>query len=49
MRPALYQAAYACDLANRMNEEKCEKVTIAGKCCESGDILIEDVMLPHAQ
>ena len=49
IRPALYQAAYACDLANRMNEEKCEKVTIAGKCCESGDILIEDVMLPHAQ
>ena len=49
IRPALYQAAYACDLANRINEEKCEKVTIAGKCCESGDILIEDVMLPHAQ
>ena len=49
IRPALYQAAYACDIANRMNDEKTEKVTIAGKCCESGDILIEDVMLPHAQ
>lgn len=49
IRPALYQAAYACDLANRMDEEKCEKVTVAGKCCESGDILIEDVLLPHAQ
>lgn len=49
IRPALYQAAYSCDIANRMNEEKCEKVTVAGKCCESGDILVEDVMLPHAQ
>lgn len=49
IRPALYQAAYACDIANRMQEEKCEKVTVAGKCCESGDILIEDVMLPSAK
>lgn len=49
IRPALYQAAYACDIANRMQEEKCNKVTVAGKCCESGDILIEDVMLPNVQ
>lgn len=49
IRPALYQAAYACDIANRMDEEKVEKVTVAGKCCESGDILIEDVMLPEAR
>ena len=39
IRPALYQAAYACDIANRMDEEKSETVTVAGKCCESGDIL----------
>lgn len=49
IRPALYQAAYTCDVANRMDEEKCEHVTIAGKCCESGDILIEDALLPHVQ
>lgn len=49
IRPALYQADYACDIANRMNEEKTEKVTVAGKCCESGDILVEDVMLPAAK
>lgn len=49
IRPALYQADYACDIANRMNEEKTEKVTVAGKCCESGDILVEDVMLPTAK
>ena len=35
IRPALYQAEYACDIANRMQEEKTETVTIAGKCCES--------------
>lgn len=49
IRPALYQADYACDIANRMLEEKVENVTIAGKCCESGDILIEQVTLPKAQ
>lgn len=49
IRPALYQAEYACDIANRMNEEKTDRVTVAGKCCESGDILVEDVMLPVAK
>ena len=49
IRPALYQAAYACDIANRMDEEKSETVTVAGKCCESGDILVENVRLPRAQ
>ena len=47
IRPALYQAAYACDIANRMDEEKSETVTVAGKCCESGDILVENVRLPR--
>ena len=46
IRPALYQAKYACDVVTKMDEEKTQKVTIAGKCCESGDILIEDVMIP---
>ena len=32
-----------------MDEEKCETVTVAGKCCESGDILVENVRLPRAQ
>ena len=49
IRPALYQAAYACDIANRMDEEKSETMTVAGKCCESGDILVENVRLPRAQ
>lgn len=49
IRPALYQAEYECDLANRMDEEKTETVTVAGKCCESGDILVPETFLPMAK
>lgn len=45
-RPALYQAKYEAALANRMNEKNTDVVSIAGKCCESGDMLIWDVELP---
>lgn len=48
-RPALYQAKYEAALANRMNETATEKVSIAGKCCESGDMLIWDIELPAAR
>lgn len=48
IRPALYQAAYDCDIANKMDEEKTEKVCVAGKCCESGDVIIEETMLQKA-
>ena len=48
-RPALYQAEYEACLANRMQEEPTDNYRIAGKCCESGDILIEDVALPQAE
>ncbi|MEL7657079.1 MAG: diaminopimelate decarboxylase [Bacillota bacterium] len=48
IRVALYDAKYECDLANKMDLEKNYKYTVAGKCCESGDILIEDAMLPEA-
>ena len=48
MRPSLYQALYNCDLANKMGQEKTERVTVAGKYCESGDILIHETMLPKA-
>lgn len=49
LRPALYQARYEAALANRMNEAETEIVSIAGKCCESGDMLIWDVSLPQPQ
>ncbi|MCR6110584.1 diaminopimelate decarboxylase [Bacillus sp. A301a_S52] len=48
IRPALYQAEYEALLANKANDEKTELVSIAGKCCESGDMLIWDVKLPPA-
>lgn len=48
LRPALYQAKYEAVLANRVNDEVEETVSIAGKCCESGDMLIWDVPLPKA-
>lgn len=45
-RPALYSSKYEAMLANRANEANEETVSIAGKCCESGDMLIWDVDLP---
>ena len=43
IRPSLYQAGYECAIVNKMNNENTvHKVTIAGKCCESGDILISN-------
>lgn len=46
LRPALYNARYEAMLANRGNDKNEETVSIAGKCCESGDMLIWDITLP---
>jgi len=46
-RPALYQAKYEAALANKMNIPAEETVSIAGKCCESGDMLIWDIDMPR--
>jgi len=48
IRPALYEAKYEAILANRASDAPEEVVTIAGKCCESGDIIIKDIKLPKA-
>jgi len=48
-RPALYGAVYEAVIANRADAAPEEKVSIAGKCCESGDMLIWDVELPKVQ
>ncbi|MGI2295755.1 diaminopimelate decarboxylase [Paenibacillus sp. GXUN7292] len=45
-RPALYQSKYHAILANRATDSNEETVSIAGKCCESGDMLIWDLELP---
>lgn len=46
IRPALYQASYDVLSANRPAAEPNTTVTIAGKYCESGDVLASDVLLP---
>lgn len=48
-RPAMYQSRYEAIIANRAAEPIEEKVSIAGKCCESGDMLIWDIKLPALQ
>ena len=45
-RPSMYQAEYLAEVANKVDETQTEKVTIAGRYCESGDILIKDIVLP---
>ncbi len=45
-RPITYQAKYHAVLANRMNDIPTDNVTIAGRYCESGDVLISDIKLP---
>ncbi|MGL5544369.1 MAG: diaminopimelate decarboxylase [Cetobacterium sp.] len=45
IRPALYSAKYESVVANRLDETKKELVTIAGKCCESGDIIAKNTKL----
>ncbi len=46
-RPALYAARYEAALAGRLNEPRTHRVTIAGRCCESGDVLIWETTLPE--
>lgn len=48
-RYALYESKYSALLANRANEEPTELVTIAGKCCESGDMIAVNVPMPKAE
>ncbi|WP_413487956.1 diaminopimelate decarboxylase [Carnobacterium divergens] len=49
IRPALYDAKYTGILANRATEQPTATYSIAGKCCESGDMLIWDLPLPKVQ
>nr|HPI99259.1 diaminopimelate decarboxylase [Synergistales bacterium] len=48
-RPALYGARYHAVVANKYHLESTETVTLAGKCCESGDILIRDLNVPELE
>ncbi len=48
-RYALYRADYEIVCANKANEERCETVTVAGKCCESGDLIQENTRLQNVE
>jgi len=48
-RPALYGSKYEAIVANRANEPCTEMVSVAGKACESGDMLIWDLKVPPVQ
>ncbi len=48
-RPALYQAKYEAIVANKADASPEEMVSITGKCCESGDMLIWDINLPKME
>lgn len=48
-RYALYQSKYSAVLANRADEAPTEVVAIAGKCCESGDLIGTEFNLPEAK
>jgi len=47
-RFALYKANYTCLLANKIREEKDFECSVVGRCCESGDIIQEHVMIPSS-
>jgi diaminopimelate decarboxylase len=47
-RPITYQSRYTAVLAERPLAEPTETVTVAGKHCESGDVLLKDVGLPES-
>ena len=49
IRPALYQAKYEAAILSKMNEAPDKDVTLAGKFCESGDVLIDKVKLSNPQ
>jgi diaminopimelate decarboxylase len=48
-RPALYQARYGAVVATRAGEAPSHRMSIAGRCCESGDVLIWDADMPEVR
>jgi diaminopimelate decarboxylase len=49
IRPALYEAKYEAVVANKAREKTADTFSIAGKACESGDMLIWDQPLPEVE
>ena len=48
-RYALYQSQYTAIIANKANEDRSLRATIAGRCCESGDLIGENMSIQNAE
>lgn len=48
-RYALYGVRYSCLPVSGVGREKRERVSVAGPYCESGDVVIEDLAMPHVE
>jgi diaminopimelate decarboxylase len=48
-RYALYKAKYTCLTVSGLGRERIEKVNIGGPFCESGDVIIEDLLMPRVE
>ncbi len=48
-RHALYRAKYSCLTVSGVRRERTERVSIGGPYCESGDVLVEDLLMPEVQ
>ncbi|MGO5091542.1 diaminopimelate decarboxylase [Clostridium sp. LCP25S3_F10] len=46
IRPALYKSEYECVVCNKVLDDLVQRVKIVGKCCESGDVLINNAKIP---
>ena len=49
IRPSMYDATYTAEIASRQAGGSVERVRIAGRYCESGDVLIDDIALPEVE
>ncbi len=49
VRPIMYQAEYTIEVANKANDKKTEKITLAGRYCESGDVIAKDIQLAKVE
>lgn len=47
-RYALYGSEYTCLAAGKMDEEPDFRCSLVGRCCESGDVIQEDILLPNS-
>lgn len=48
-RYIMYESEYAAVVANKAGDPASDKVTVAGKCCESGDLLLKDAMIQDTE